>query len=129
MSGSSRLLLSHVKSILHPTPAGNGPAEHSLARSANGTLYAVYGGKALYMATKGPSDTDWSVQVVDPSYRVGKHNSVDLDSNGYPHISYAVFSENVALKYARWDGSAWQIETWMVSPISRLCRLPQCHCR
>ena len=93
-----------------PNPGGDWSAEHSLARAANGTLYAVYGGKALYMATKGPSDTAWTVQTVDPSYRVGKHNSLALDSNGYPHISYATFSENVALKYARWDGSAWQIE-------------------
>ena len=92
-----------------PNP-GEWAGEHALARSSNGTLYAVYGGKSLFMATKGPSDTDWSVQVVDSSYRVGKHNSLALDSSGYPHISYATFSENIALKYARWDGSSWQIE-------------------
>ena len=78
---------------------------------ANGTLYAAYGGHSLYMATKGPSDTSWTVQTVDDSYRVGKHTSIALDSSGYPHISYSKYSDNRALKYARWDGSAWQIET------------------
>lgn len=38
--------------------------------------------------------------------------AIAVDSNNQPHMSYA-FSENYsvnALKYARWDGSAWQIE-------------------
>jgi hypothetical protein len=97
--------------IYSPPNPGEWAGEHALARAANGTLYAVYGGHALYMATKRPTDTEWSVQVVDDSYRVGKHNSIALDSNGYPHISYSKYSDNVSLKYARWDGSAWQIET------------------
>ena len=40
---------------------------------------------------------------------VGEDTSLALDDTGYPHISYSYYNDD--LKYARWDGSAWHIET------------------
>jgi len=37
--------------------------------------------------------------------------SLSLDSNGYPHILYYDTASTKKLKYAKWDGNAWQIET------------------
>jgi hypothetical protein len=85
--------------------------EHAMARAADGTLYAAYGGDHLYLAKKGPSDTEWQVETVDNTWRVGKYTSMALDSNGNPHISYSNHSDARDLKYAHWDGNKWQIET------------------
>ena len=51
---------------------------------------------------------EWHFEIVDSADRVGECTSVALDSSGNPHISY---NGNADLKYARWDGAAWQIET------------------
>ena len=55
---------------------------------------------------------EWHIEAVDPSTTVdvGAFSSLALDSNGYPHISYFDIT-NLDLKYARWNGSSWQIET------------------
>jgi hypothetical protein len=52
---------------------------------------------------------EWHVETVDSEHD-GLYNSLALDSSGYPHISYYDFS-NSAFKYARWNGSTWQIQT------------------
>jgi hypothetical protein len=41
---------------------------------------------------------------------VGAWNSLALDSNDNPHISYRD-SLNGDLKYAHWDGSVWVLQT------------------
>ena len=41
----------------------------------------------------------------------GWHNSIALDSSGYPHISYEERGDPSHLKYAYWDGSSWNIST------------------
>jgi hypothetical protein len=41
---------------------------------------------------------------------VGKYASIVLDDLDYPHIAYKDHT-NDAVKYAKWDGSAWQIDT------------------
>jgi hypothetical protein len=47
---------------------------------------------------------------VDSANEVGNDPSLAIDSSGYPHISYlnSTFED---LKYARWDGSEWVVET------------------
>jgi hypothetical protein len=50
---------------------------------------------------------------------LGEYASLALDSHGYPHIAYHDYyyfdyryaRPNHNLKYARWDGDSWQIET------------------
>jgi hypothetical protein len=60
------------------------------------------------------NDTAWSVQVVDSTGRVGWESALILDAGNRPHISYEenpVGPPARSLKYARWNGSAWIIET------------------
>ena len=52
----------------------------------------------------------WNIQTVDSEGRVGERNSIALDSNNYPHISYYDYNRR-DLKYARWNGTSWDIET------------------
>jgi hypothetical protein len=58
--------------------------------------------------------TNWGKETVDggsPAYEtVGKYSSLAIDSAGRPHIAYYDYSMGT-LKYARWDGSQWAIET------------------
>ncbi len=53
---------------------------------------------------------DWQYEVIDTLSASGRSNIVDIDSNGNPHIFYCDMSTE-KLKYARFDGSSWQIET------------------
>ena len=56
------------------------------------------------------TSTDWRIEVVDPS-QCGYFTSLDLDSNGYPHISYHDDTpDSYDLRYARWTGSGWTIK-------------------
>jgi hypothetical protein len=52
----------------------------------------------------------WQVETVDAAGLTGFYTSLALDSNDYPHISYTNETD-FDLKYARWDGSNWQIDT------------------
>jgi len=51
----------------------------------------------------------WSTEFVDTTGKVGNLNSIAVDADGYSHISY-FDRTNWDLKYAHWDGSAWQVE-------------------
>ncbi|MBN1385299.1 MAG: T9SS type A sorting domain-containing protein [Elusimicrobia bacterium] len=57
----------------------------------------------------------WVLETVDTTGDVGSHSSITMDSNGYPHISYWDITTNAYanchLKYAKWDGTSWTIET------------------
>lgn len=69
----------------------------------NGQLgYAKWNGRA------------WNLQTVDSpppgsTLLVGGWTSIALDKNNYPHISY-YDRKNASIKYANWNGSAWNIE-------------------
>lgn len=55
----------------------------------------------------------WNIETVDSDGDVGQYTSLALDNNGRPHISY-MFKHDSSLsdlKYARWTGDSWQIQT------------------
>lgn len=52
----------------------------------------------------------WMTETVDSLGDVGEFASLALDSMDRPHIAYRD-SANGTLKYARWTGSEWEIET------------------
>jgi len=55
----------------------------------------------------------WQIEYIEGEVGlidVGTGTSIAADSLGKPHISYSD-GTNRDLKYARWDGAAWQIET------------------
>lgn len=52
----------------------------------------------------------WQTCTVDNQGSVGGFPSLAFDSLDRPHISYDDF-DNLSLKYASWDGSAWQTQT------------------
>ncbi len=71
------------------------------------------GGNLRYAVNDG---SGWQIETVDVAGWTGRHNSLDLDSAGLPGISYCDVdldrsSECQKLKYAHYDGTAWQIET------------------
>ncbi len=52
----------------------------------------------------------WAIETVDSDYNAGEFTSLVLDAAGHPHISY-YDRINGDLKYARWNGNAWEIKT------------------
>jgi hypothetical protein len=49
----------------------------------------------------------WANELVDDSSNdVGEYNSIAIDSQEHPHISYFDW-QNKKLKYAKWDGAKW----------------------
>jgi hypothetical protein len=60
------------------------------------------------------SGSDWIIQTVDSTGKVGAYDSLALDSNDNPHISYCDMTNgffNYALKYAQKVGSSWETQT------------------
>ncbi len=88
----------------------------SLALDAAGAPHIAYGGDALYYASR--EGSSWQVEIVDeaPGKRSGSYASLALDAAGRPHISYGAECQDGGsycgqLRYAHYDGAAWQIET------------------
>jgi len=52
----------------------------------------------------------WQYTTVDANGSVGHYTSLALDSQDYAHISY-YDADNQSLKYAKWTGSGWEIQT------------------
>lgn len=53
-------------------------------------------------------DGRWLARTVDFDNQTGKWNSMVLDAQGYPRISYSSWDKG-AMKYAYWDGKQWNI--------------------
>lgn len=74
------------------------------------------GTRGLYFVKRVVPDTGWPYwdipQLVDSGANVGQWTSIKFDSNDNPAISY--YDNNGSstrdLKYAYWDGGAWQVE-------------------
>jgi hypothetical protein len=78
--------------------------DHSLRLDTDGNAHTVYGGDHLYYAWE--NGDGWLVKIVDDDPTVGLHASLDLDPQGFAHISY--YDEpNQALKYAYQDEGGW----------------------
>ena len=55
---------------------------------------------------------NWTNQLVDGTNDCGYWSSLALDSQGAPCVAYSMSSGGVwLLKYARWNGEAWDIQT------------------
>ncbi|MCJ2563745.1 MAG: BNR repeat-containing protein, partial [Candidatus Thermoplasmatota archaeon] len=54
--------------------------------------------------------SDWRIEVVDSDGYVGFYSSIALDSTDHPHIGY-VEGDGEVIKYAKWTGDVWIIET------------------
>lgn len=53
----------------------------------------------------------WELRTVDADEGSGKFNSIGIDSAGNPEIAYGnVEYKNASLRFARWNGHAWDIE-------------------
>ncbi len=76
---------------------------------SSGSLWAVILAVVVLWAPTTVS-LDWHIEVVDSVGNVGEYNSLALDGNGHPHISYCD-ATNWDLRYAHKDGSGWHIDT------------------
>lgn len=75
-----------------------------LKLDANGNPHILYGINGLTHA--GWAGTEWTRQTIMPNYVL--YASLALDSASNPHVAY---KDGEALKYARWTGSSWDIQT------------------
>jgi len=82
--------------------------DHNLRLDTDGHPHIAYGGDHLYYAWH--EGTSWHYETVDDSPGVGQYASLDIDGNGFPHISY-YDSANYDLKYAYQDNSRWHVQT------------------
>jgi len=105
-----------------PDPYGilHGSSNTELALNSNGNPYISYysGPGATYIKLARGTGSSWTLEPVDQIGSFGIYSSIALDSNGNPCISYTdesitddVNRPNYYLKFARWSGSSWIIET------------------
>jgi hypothetical protein len=85
-----------------------GMTDRSLRLDADGNPHIAYGEDHLYYAWHDGSG--WHLETADGSYLVGAHAALDIDAEGYPHISYYDAAEH-DLKYAYKDVAGWHCET------------------
>ncbi len=91
---------------------------HSLAIDENDRLHISFmDGVAQTLQYGWRENNMWQFETVDNAGKVGIQPSIAVDSQGQVHISYFEFLDeyfdfrNIKLKYARYDGQDWTIET------------------
>ena len=57
------------------------------------------------------NNENWRIERVDATGQTGRYTSIALDSHGYPHISYCQEDSGGFVRYAKWNGIDWEIET------------------
>ncbi len=82
--------------------------DHSLALDAAGYPHVVYGGGQVCYAWY--DGTTWQIEQIEGQGISAYGPALALDSTGSPHVIYSDSTAG-ALKYARRNGSTWQIET------------------
>ena len=105
---------------------GSGPIPYefgtAIAVDGGGRPHLVYHDGSERLNVEGGSDLfyallndqgSWDIEAVDTEGDAGKFASLALDSERRPHIAYFSWEQrnSGALKYARWDGAEWEIET------------------
>jgi len=63
---------------------------------------------------------NWSIQLVEYGGAPFQDTSIDVDSIGHPHIAYCF---GYATKYAKWNGTSWQIQLLDSIGITRATKL------
>jgi len=87
----------------------------SLAVAADGTRHVLWyqygnpqGGYYLHLKYALLQKGMWMARTVDFDMQAGKWNSMVLDAQGYPHVSYDAFIKG-QMKYGYWDGKEWKL--------------------
>ncbi len=83
---------------------------------SSGRPHVAFGGDHLYYSYM-DAGGNWLSDVVDNAPQVGLYATLGLDSADHPHIIY-LDEDNHALKYAFYNGTAWQVERLPTGPIS-----------
>jgi hypothetical protein len=87
-----------------------------LALGADGTPHIIYYDFADdYLKYAHWTGSSWNIQSVEKGIDLGSAPGISafslaLDSMGYPHITYLT-TDTAYLRYARWTGTAWDIQT------------------
>jgi outer membrane protein assembly factor BamB len=74
----------------------------------NGKVYI--GSESMMYCFGSKNAGNWSIETVDSNGDVGWDTSIVVDSNNHPNIGY-VDDYNSDLKYAKWSGTSWSIQT------------------
>jgi hypothetical protein len=85
----------------------------SLAVASDGTPHVIWyhygnpdGGFYLHLKYAVLEKGAWMARTVDFEGQTGKWNSMVLDSQGNPHVTYDAFNKG-EMKYAYWNGKDW----------------------
>jgi hypothetical protein len=62
-----------------------------------------------HLPAQGAPKYYWYYHVVDRTKLVGAFSTLVYDQKGFPNIAYGITGGKLSVKYARFDGTAWQI--------------------